>query len=74
MNDTTSTHHHNLRRDAQGNLSVKDLASYWLPDLKLQKVIGGTLYTVTGSYEGTETLNRKLSRILAQDMGGIHDK
>ena len=28
---------------------------------------GGTEYTVTGSYEGAETLNRKLKRIMEQN-------
>ena len=28
---------------------------------------GGTEYTVTGSYEGTETLDRKLKRIMEQN-------
>ena len=29
--------------------------------------IGGTEYTVTGSYEGTETLDKKLKRIMEQN-------
>ena len=29
--------------------------------------IGGTEYTVTGSYEGTETLDKKLRRIMEQN-------
>mgnify|MGYP000587450905 CR=1 FL=1 len=29
--------------------------------------IGGTEYTVTGSYEGTETLDKKLHRIMEQN-------
>ena len=28
--------------------------------------IGGAEYTVTGSYEGTETLDKKLKRIMEQ--------
>ena len=28
--------------------------------------IGGTVYTVTGSYDGTEPLNRKMERIMAE--------
>ena len=28
---------------------------------------GGTEYTVTGSYEGTETLDKKLKRIMEQN-------
>ena len=29
--------------------------------------IGGTEYTVTGSYKGTETLDKKLKRIMEQN-------
>lgn len=29
--------------------------------------IGGAEYTVTGSYEGTETLDKKLKRIMEQN-------
>jgi hypothetical protein len=35
----------------------------------LQREIGGTVYSVTGSYEGTETLDRKLKRIMEQNAG-----
>ena len=32
----------------------------------MQKEIGGTLYTVTGSYDGTETLDKKMERIMGE--------
>ena len=35
-------------------------------EFTLQKEIGGTVYTVTGSYDGTEPLNRKMERIMAE--------
>ena len=38
-----------------------------LPDVKIVEEHGGTEYTVTGSYEGTETLDRKLRRIMEQN-------
>ena len=64
----------NLRIDESGHFRVKNLSAYWLPDLTLQKVIGGTIYCVSGSYEGVETLDKKLGRILTkQDAGDIHD-
>ena len=31
-----------------------------------QKEIGGTVYTVTGSYDGVETLDRKMERIMGE--------
>ena len=53
--------------DENGNIVVKNPSAFWLPDVKIVEVIGGTEYTVTGSYEGTETLSHKLKRIMAQN-------
>lgn len=58
----------NYERRADGRLSVRNLSAYWLPELTLCRKIGGTLYTVDGSYEGTETLDRKLRRIMARNV------
>lgn len=55
-------------RNAEGHLCVRNLSAYWLPELTVQKKIGGTLYIVDGSYEGTETLDCKLRRIMARNM------
>lgn len=55
-------------RNADGHLCVRNFSAFWLPELTLQKKIGGTLYVVDGSYEGTETLDRKLRRIMARNM------
>lgn len=60
--------HPKCYRNADGHLCVRNLSAFWLPDLTLQKKIGGTLYIVDGSYEGTETLDRKLRRIMARNM------
>ena len=61
--------------DEKGNIVVKNLSAFWLPDVKIVDEIGGTEYTVTGSYEGTETLDKKLHRIMeqnaAEDESGI---
>ena len=54
-----------LEHDIAGNVVVPNLSAWWLPEFTLRKKIGGTLYTVTGSYEGTETLDKKLERIMA---------
>lgn len=45
---------------------MKNLSAFWLPEFALQKEIGGTLYTVTGSYDGTETLDKKMERIMGE--------
>ena len=54
-----------LKHDAAGNIVVPNLSAWWLPELTLRKKIGGTIYTITGSYEGIETLDKKLERIMA---------
>lgn len=53
--------------DENGNIIVKNPSAFWLPDVKIVEVIGGTEYTVTGSYDGEERLNRKLKRIMEQN-------
>ena len=44
--------------DEKGNIVVKNLSAFWLPEVKIVDEQGGTEYTVTGSYEGTETLDK----------------
>ena len=39
-------------RGADGSLRVRNLSAYWLPELTLKRKLGGTVYSVTGSYEG----------------------
>ena len=53
--------------DEKGNIVVKNPSAFWLPDVKIVEEHGGTEYTVTGGYEGTETLDRKLRRIMEQN-------
>lgn len=53
--------------DEKGNIVVKNLSAFWLPDVKIVDEQGGTEYIVTGSYEGTETLDKKLHRIMEQN-------
>ena len=53
--------------DEKGNIVVKNLSAFWLPDVKIVDEYSGTEYTVTGSYEGTETLDKKLHRIMEQN-------
>ena len=52
--------------DKGGHIRVKNLSAFWLPEFTLQKEIGGTVYTITGSYDGTEPLSRKMERIMAE--------
>lgn len=54
--------------DERGQLHVRNLSAYWIPELTVREKIGGTLYTVTGSYEGTENFVRKLERIASRNI------
>ena len=56
---------HNFWLDEDGHIRVKNLSAFWLPEFTLQKEIGGTIYSVTGSYDGTETLDKKMERIMS---------
>ena len=56
------------RIDESGQIHVKNLSAYWIPELTVTEVIHGTLYTVTGSYEGTGSFLRKLERIAAKNI------
>ena len=50
--------------DEKGNIVVKNPSAFWLPEITITEEIGGTEFTITGSYEGTETLDKKLKRIM----------
>ena len=52
--------------DENGHIHVKNISAYWIPELTVTEEIGGTVYTVTGSYEGEESFLRKLERINAK--------
>ena len=54
------------RFDENGSIIVKNLPAYWIPELTVREEIAGTVYTVTGSYEGTASFVRKLERITAR--------
>jgi len=61
---------HELRRNCwfneDGHLHAKNISAYWIPELTVTEEISNTVYTVTGSYEGTESFLRKLERITAK--------
>ena len=59
---------HNYRIDEQGRIVVRNLSAWWIPEMKIMEEIDGTVYTVTGSYEGTEMLDQKLSRIMLHNL------
>ena len=57
----------NLKINENGQIQVKNLSAYWIPELTAVEVIAGAVYTVTGSYEGTESFLSKLERIAAKN-------
>ena len=56
-----------IKFNENGNIVVKNPSAFWLPEVTTVDEIGGAEYTVTGSYEGTETLDKKLKRIMEQN-------
>ena len=58
----------NVRINETGHIVVKNLSAYWIPEIKVEREIHGTIYTVTGSYEGRELPDRKLTRILLKNV------
>ena len=49
--------------DEDGHLHAKNPSAWWIPELTIEREIGGTVYTVTGSFNGDEGMLRKLERI-----------
>ena len=58
----------NVRINEAGHIVVKNLSAYWIPEIKVEREIHGTVYTVTGSFEGNEFLEKKLTRILLKNV------
>ena len=57
-------------------MQVNNPSAWQIPAVRFTRRIGRTVYTVTGSFEGTENLVRKLERICAKkfaDIGGDSD-
>ena len=55
-----------IKATKDGHIRVKNLSAFWLPELTLQKEIGGTIYSVTGTYDGIGMLDKKMERIVAE--------
>lgn len=50
--------------DEKGNIVVKNPSAFWLSEITITEEIGGTEFTITGSYTGIEPLHKKLNRII----------
>ena len=55
---------HDTSVGEDGDIRVQNVSAYFLPEIKLSKEIGGTVYSITGSYDGIAPLDRKLERIM----------
>ncbi len=64
---------HRIRFDEEGNIIVKNPSACWFPDVTIQREIDGTIYSVTGSYDGSETLDEKLTRMMEQDAKNLEE-
>ena len=58
----------NVRINEAGHIVVKNLSAFWIPKIKVEHEIHGTVYTVTGSFEGNEFLEKKLTRIMLKNV------
>lgn len=54
---------HDVWFDEDGHLHAKNPSAWWIPELTIEREVGGTVYTVTGSFNGDEGMLRKLERI-----------
>ncbi|MBR6954339.1 MAG: hypothetical protein IKH77_04805 [Clostridia bacterium] len=50
-----------------GQITVRNLSAFWLPEMTVREDIHGTTYIVTGSYEGQEPFTQKLERIMTRE-------
>jgi hypothetical protein len=57
-----------MKTNESGHITVRNLSAYWIPEIKVEREIHGTVYTVTGSFEGNEFLEKKLTRILLKNV------
>lgn len=59
--------------DDLGRICVRNISASWLPELKIQREIGGTIYSVSGSYVGAGALDEKVLRILSHNFENMEE-
>jgi len=60
--------HHDCYIDEAGSIIVPNFSAWWIPSVTIREEISGTLYTITSSFEGNESLLQKLKRISAKNI------
>ena len=63
---TAKQQRRNIFVGPDGHMTAHNISAYWLPEIPIQEVIHGTVYTITGSYEGSQPFIKKLERIMAR--------
>lgn len=71
--DFTKQDCRNRRVDGSGHIHVDNPTSSWIPDLILQREIGGTIYSVFGSYDGLDALSKKVLRIMENHLKNMEE-
>jgi len=56
------------RINADGSITVKVPFWWELPQVTLRKEIGGTEYSISGSYDGNQALPAKLLRLMEEEV------
>ena len=64
---------HNRRVDESGCIRVENRTASWVPELILHREIGGTVYSVFGSYEGIDALDKKVLRIMSHNLKNMEE-
>lgn len=59
--------------DDLGRICVRNTSACWLPELTLQREIGGTIYSVSGNYVGVGALDEKVLRILSHNLENMEE-
>ena len=58
---------HSFWFDEEDHICVRNLSAWWLPEISFEEEIDGTVFNVSASYTGTETLDKKLERIMTEE-------
>ena len=56
------------KQNEDGVLCVANPSAWYIPKFTITRTIKGTVYRVTGTYDGQEFLDRKIERILSREM------
>lgn len=62
-----------IKFDSMGRICVRNTSACWLPELTLQREIGGAVYSVSGSYVGAGALDEKILRILSHNLENMEE-